>query len=1463
MKKTFYLLLAAFAVAACAQKEIDRPDQSGENGNTPRPANITSITARIDNGDTKTAYTIDEVNKKAIFSWADSDQIDGIISLGSGSSAYWTGVRFVAQSGGVETEFLDGQISGDRTVAELLAEDPDAVFSDWAIYPSASNPDVLAGGYKLDWSISGSTISVELPSSIAPPMTNPLAVVPLMGHKEAGVYTFTPLTAVLAVPVNNLPDDADFISISSADAALAGGFSFPLGGVVSQSNVLPGSAQPMSIHFSNLAGSQTFYFPLPAGEIPAGLTLTVGNSSNADACMTISTKKALTLAAGQITRTPALNFTPVDQQWTAVGAGLFKDDFLWQQLGMDSSTWVNVTIEQSGLHPEKYRINSPYVVAAASKSYTLDTHDDYFIFSIADDGTVTYPTFKTGVNDNLGAPMMLTYSSSYPSNVLQTSSADNLFLEIQFGSVFTIYDITQDPTHKWSRANVLHLKRDVAESWTSLGNCQFIDNYIWPFAGVSGFVERDIQQNSHNPNRFRIAKPYPAADADEWFEFDVTNPTAVTSVNYYTGTTVNDETNTSVTWKAVVWNGAYGYDYSNVMSTQANGLPLEVQIGPCYRDSEGIFTSTYNYDYEVGRDHNERVIDIIFPHEDETWTSLGTGRYMDEWLWKANAFAPYNVEVEIWRSNLDANRYRVANPYTVANTAFKHTAISGADDYMYIHVDPSTGLVTYDTIKTGMYRNGSEGRNMAAAHPTTWNALKGTSLDASTTKVASGTAAAPLEIQMGGVYYDSADNTYFFTNSTGLKHLWFPDYFTGETWSNYCEGTYVDGTYDGAINGSDAIGTVAVTIQQSSLNPKNFRVANPYRANVATEYLCASGIYDEYLYFNCGSVNDYVYSEPFRPGVKMNPNVNASYELGIYHPVSSNLMGWSKGGSDFAQSSILEKNTDGTPKKVRLGLHYFDIAGPNPDYCYTRQGSGRVDSERIIITFGSTDKAVVSHYEMPLKSAFHNPVAKLSLPSGTLERLVVKITGIDLSMVSGLRLYQGGWMDADYVAPDAGGVVTMTSFTNPAISSDIDLNFWITGNPIGSGVHFTVLEAVVSGVSLPIVQEDVVHLGGIVVNTGGDEVNVRGSAETVQSFRIPALVTSNAGTLIAAYDIRYDNSTDLQRDIDVGVKRSTDGGKTWSNLILAMDMGTYGYDDAIAAGTMTWKDAQLNNGIGDPCLLVDENTGRLFCFAVWAHGHHYDSDNRCLAWAGTGFGIDDTPQLMMVYSDDDGVTWSAPVNLTTQIKKYDWRMTFQGPGRGITMKDGTLVIPIQHQEGASKSMHGLYPLNSGIAYSTDHGLTWHAHNYAHTVTSESAVAEIEPGVLMLSMRDETDSHYRRVFTTTDLGYSWNAHSSNGKVYEQSACEASLIHVDASDNVLGQDILLMSNPQGTSGWRSCITIQASLDKGATWTHKLLVDSGGSLGYSCLTMVDSATVGILYESSRGNIFFQAVPLVDIIK
>ena len=130
------------------------------------------------------------------------------------------------------------------------------------------------------------------------------------------------------------------------------------------------------------------------------------------------------------------------------------------------------------------------------------------------------------------------------------------------------------------------------------------------------------------------------------------------------------------------------------------------------------------------------------------------------------------------------------------------------------------------------------------------------------------------------------------------------------------------------------------------------------------------------------------------------------------------------------------------------------------------------------------------------------------------------------------------------------------------------------------------------------------------------------------------------------------------------------------------------------------------------------------------------------------------------------------------------------------------------------------------------------------------------------MRDETDSHYRRNYVTSDLGRTWQEHASNGKLFEPT-CEASLLHVGKKQNSLRKDILLFSNPQTVSGWRDHMTIQASLDGGETWPYRFLVDEGGSLGYSCLTMIDKKTVGILYEGSRGDIMFRAIPLSCIIQ
>ena len=343
----------------------------------------------------------------------------------------------------------------------------------------------------------------------------------------------------------------------------------------------------------------------------------------------------------------------------------------------------------------------------------------------------------------------------------------------------------------------------------------------------------------------------------------------------------------------------------------------------------------------------------------------------------------------------------------------------------------------------------------------------------------------------------------------------------------------------------------------------------------------------------------------------------------------------------------------------------------------------------------------------------------------------------------------------------------------------------------------------------------------------------------VKAYRIPGLVTTREGTLVATYDIRHNSSFDLQEDIDIGISRSTDGGLTWGPMIVAMDMGEWG------------GKPNGENGIGDPCILVDEVSGDLLLFAAWTHGIPAGKH----AWfaAGSGFEPETTPQLMMSRSTDDGLTWSEPVSLTKQVKQEEWNYTFQGPGRGITMANGTLVVPFQFQGPEPDRIP-----SAGIMYSWDRGNTWHFHNPAKSNTTESQVVELEPGILMLNMRDNRKTG-RAVYTTNDMGITWKKHYSDAKLVEP-VCMASLIAVPAKQNSLWKDILLFSNPADKKE-RKNITIKMSLDGGYTWTRELLLDEGIGWGYSCLTMIDRETVGILYESSQAHMTFQAVKLTDI--
>ena len=352
--------------------------------------------------------------------------------------------------------------------------------------------------------------------------------------------------------------------------------------------------------------------------------------------------------------------------------------------------------------------------------------------------------------------------------------------------------------------------------------------------------------------------------------------------------------------------------------------------------------------------------------------------------------------------------------------------------------------------------------------------------------------------------------------------------------------------------------------------------------------------------------------------------------------------------------------------------------------------------------------------------------------------------------------------------------------------------------------------------------EDVPHRLGVAVRQSGQD--------GVHTSRIPGLATTNQGTLIGVYDLRHRGSGDLPGDIDVGMSRSTDGGRTWEKTRTIMDMGD----------EKQWR----YDGIGDPAVLVDKNTGTIWVAATWSHGNR--------SWTGSGPGLtpEETGQFILVRSDDDGVTWSDPINITKQIKQPEWCFLLAGPGNGITMRDGTLVFAAQFQLPENQNRQPF----STIVYSTDHGKTWQIGTGAHADTTEAQVVEIEPGKLMLNCR-YNKGNVRVVMTTDDMGKTWQEHpTSKRALIEPRSCMASLI--DAGH------WLLFSNPNHTKS-RQRITIKASSDRGQTWpkTNQLLLDEGRGAGYSCLTMIDPTTIGILYEGSRGQLTFQRMPLSEL--
>ena len=320
--------------------------------------------------------------------------------------------------------------------------------------------------------------------------------------------------------------------------------------------------------------------------------------------------------------------------------------------------------------------------------------------------------------------------------------------------------------------------------------------------------------------------------------------------------------------------------------------------------------------------------------------------------------------------------------------------------------------------------------------------------------------------------------------------------------------------------------------------------------------------------------------------------------------------------------------------------------------------------------------------------------------------------------------------------------------------------------------------------------------------------------EGYHTYRIPALLATKQGTLLAICEGRKTGRGD-HGDLDLVLKRSSDGGKTWGPLELIYEEG--------GAEKVT---------IGNPCPVVDQATG-----VIWLP---FNRDN---------------DRVLMTSSSDDGKTWSKPRDITAETKAKDWNWYATGPGNGIQLTrgkhQGRLVIPCDHRvaslqtDKADKGDKGGWNHSgrSHVIYSDDHGQTWQLGGSTDFGMNECAVVELADGTLMLNSRSYRGKACRGVSLSKDGGATW-APTTDDPALVESVCQASLIAAAPHANPeAGKNVLVFSNPAVPSG-RTRLTVRLSLDEGKTWPHSRLVCEGSS-AYSSLAALPGGEIGLLYE------------------
>jgi len=323
-----------------------------------------------------------------------------------------------------------------------------------------------------------------------------------------------------------------------------------------------------------------------------------------------------------------------------------------------------------------------------------------------------------------------------------------------------------------------------------------------------------------------------------------------------------------------------------------------------------------------------------------------------------------------------------------------------------------------------------------------------------------------------------------------------------------------------------------------------------------------------------------------------------------------------------------------------------------------------------------------------------------------------------------------------------------------------------------------------------------------------------GGQDGYPAYRIPAIITGKRGTLLAFAEARASLRDHAENDIVL--KRSTDGGQTWGPLQLIDEDGT--------------------NALNNPTAVVLRETGRvLLMYQRYAKGF----DERK---AEPGYEGPHICRTFITHSDDDGVSWTEPMDVTGHVKRPSVATsTATGPGIGIQLArgehKGRILMPF------NQGPYGQWKVYA--AFSDDGGKSWRYGQTAPEGTSgyanEVQFVELRDGSVMLNARNQGGDKLRKVAISRDGGETWSATQTHPTLIEP-VCQASLLRHPATGDP-ARDVFLFSNP-ATQTARTNGMVRVSRDEGKSWPVSRVLYPG-SFGYSCLTSLPEGSIGCLFE------------------